>query len=68
MFGLGDFVKVRFDLTELKKDEVQEQLADLLDKICVFEGVGGAVIEAVDKAFIKSTLQKLFADEPPPTE
>ena len=59
MFGLGDLVGSEFDLTELRKEEVQDQLAELADKAIKLKGAGGAALEAVDKAFFKMVIKAL---------
>ena len=52
-------LKVEINLDELRKEEVQESLAELLDKVFVFKGLAGAVIETRDKSFFKSLIKSL---------
>ena len=56
---LPEIVKMEISFDELKKPEVQERLAELLDQVFVFKGVGGVLIENKDKAFFKSLIQSL---------
>ena len=53
MFG------VRISLDELRKDEVQDWLAELCDKTFIFEKTIGRRLEKKDKALFKELIKSL---------
>jgi len=52
-------IKMEIDLDELRKEEIQDQLAELFDKVFVFKGPAGILIETVDKVFFKTLVKSL---------
>lgn len=52
-------IKVEIDLDELRKEEVQNQLAELFDKILVFKGPAGILVETIDRVFFKTLIRSL---------
>lgn len=50
---------VRINWDELRKDEVQDGLAELCDKTFVFEKTVGRIVEKKDKAFFKELIKSL---------